>query len=193
MVVSAEVVSAVARALADCAAARNRPAVTGSPGRDLPMPASLAGRGPTPSDDPHGCGQPLDAPPSQRPAEVAVASVDRLMVERLPGGTAVVDVYLSDACVTLIRMATRVQVILSEEDRAVFARRAAAEGLSLSAWLREAGRQRLRSEPTPGLRSPEALRAFFATLPEANEGREPDWEDHLSTIAASRREGLTST
>jgi hypothetical protein len=90
-------------------------------------------------------------------------------------------------------MSSRVQVILSEEERAAFARRAAAEGLSLSSWLREAGRQRLGADTSPSLRSREALKAFFVELPEADEGREPDWEEHLATMAASRREGLSST
>jgi hypothetical protein len=90
-------------------------------------------------------------------------------------------------------MSSRVQVILGEEERAAFARRAAAEGQSLSAWLREAGRQRLLARTSPLLQSPDALRRFFDALPEAGSGREPDWDEHLATIAASRREGLAST
>lgn len=90
-------------------------------------------------------------------------------------------------------MSSRVQVILDDEDRAAFARRAAAEGMSLSAWLREAGRRLLNSQETPSLRSPDAIRRFFDTLPEGGEGREPDWDQHVQTIEASRREGLTPT
>lgn len=90
-------------------------------------------------------------------------------------------------------MSTRVQVILDDYERAAFTRRAAAEGVSLSAWLRDAGRRRLeQADPAP-LASVDALRRFFARLPEADEGREPDWEEHRRTIDMSRREGLTPT
>ncbi len=90
-------------------------------------------------------------------------------------------------------MSIRVQVILDADERAAFARRAAADGQSLSAWLRDAGRQRLRSGGGFGLRSADVLRQFFDSLPEGAAGREPDWEEHLATIQASRREGLTPT
>ena len=90
-------------------------------------------------------------------------------------------------------MSTRVQVVLDDQERAAFARRAAAEGVSLSAWLRDAGRQRLHSRPAPTLRSVADLGRFFDSLPEAGVGREPDWEEHLATMEASRREGLTPT
>lgn len=53
-------------------------------------------------------------------------------------------------------MRTRVQVILDDDERAAFARRAAAEGLSLSAWLHDAGRQRLRAVRPSNLSSRDA-------------------------------------
>src|SRR5438094_78621 len=40
-------------------------------------------------------------------------------------------------------MSSRVQVILSDEDREAFRLQAEREGVSLSAWLRDAGRRRL--------------------------------------------------
>lgn len=90
-------------------------------------------------------------------------------------------------------MSNRVQVILSDEEREAFRRRAAAEGKSLSSWLRAAGRHRLAERrPTP-LDSAEALRAFFAGLPDAETGREPDWDQHRAVIAASRDEGGSGT
>lgn len=86
-------------------------------------------------------------------------------------------------------MSSRVQVIIDDEEREAFRRRAASEGLSLSAWLRDAGRRRLAEHRPSPLDSPQTLRAFFADLPDTDTGQEPDWEQHLAVIAASRAEG----
>ena len=85
-------------------------------------------------------------------------------------------------------MSDRVQVILSNEERQAFRREAEKEGLSLSAWLRDAGRRRLAESRTPSIQTREDLRAFFKALPDrSSEDPEPDWEQHLEVIDASRR------
>jgi hypothetical protein len=87
-------------------------------------------------------------------------------------------------------MATRVQVILDEQEKELFQRQARREGLSLSAWLRRAGEQRLRSDArAPKIDSVTELRAFFSACDEREEGREPDWEEHRAVLEASIRSG----
>ena len=90
-------------------------------------------------------------------------------------------------------MSTRVQVILDEADREVFRRRAEAEGLSLSAWLRQAGRDRLAAQPQPKLATPKDLRAFFARCDVREKGREPEWREHLEVIERSKRSGASGS
>lgn len=92
-------------------------------------------------------------------------------------------------------MATRVQVVLDEEEREVFRRAARAAGTSLSAWLREAGHQRIEEEERPGrIESLAELDAFFAECDRrAGPGREPDWERHREVIDSSRGSGASGT
>ena len=90
-------------------------------------------------------------------------------------------------------MASRVQVILDEAERESFRRQARAEGLSLSAWLRQAGRERAKACTGPALGSLRALRAFFAACDLRERGREPDWHEHLEVIETSRRRGSSRT
>jgi len=92
-------------------------------------------------------------------------------------------------------MTIRVQVVLGEHERAAFRRQARLEGLSLSAWLREAGRERLREqERMPQFVDRESLAAFFERCDRhAGEGREPDWAEHRRVIEASRSDGLPQT
>jgi hypothetical protein len=87
-------------------------------------------------------------------------------------------------------MAVRVQVILDEEEKELFQREARREGLSLSAWLRRAGEERLHGRP-PSTRmdTAEDLRVFFSACDRREEGREPDWHEHLAVIEASKRSG----
>lgn len=87
----------------------------------------------------------------------------------------------------------RVQVLMAEHEREDFRRRAAAEGLSLSAWLREAGRARSRGASSPALRSVDDLRTFFAERAAVEQGTEPDWQEHRAVIGRSRRSGGTGT
>lgn len=86
-------------------------------------------------------------------------------------------------------MSSRIQVIVETQEREAFRRCAKAQGVSLSTWLREAGRRRLALEGPSDLASPRALRAFFDSLPEAEHGVEPDWADHQAVIDASRGTG----
>ena len=89
----------------------------------------------------------------------------------------------------------RVQLIIPDEDRDRFVHQARKEGMTLSAWLRSAARERLeerqRSEP---FESPADLEAFFRACDEL-EGPEPEpeWQEHLEVIAKSRRAGASGT
>ena len=88
-------------------------------------------------------------------------------------------------------MSVRVQVILDDAERDELKRLAREEGLSLSAWLREAGRS--RAEAARSRRrfdSARLLHQFFAACDAREEGREPDWEEHQRVIERSRREGV---
>lgn len=89
-------------------------------------------------------------------------------------------------------MSVRVQVILEEAERDELKRLARAEGLSLSAWLREAGRARAEAaRDRQRFSSTAALERFFAACDQREPGREPDWEEHLRVIDRSRSQGLT--
>lgn len=83
----------------------------------------------------------------------------------------------------------RVHVVLSAEERAQFRAQAEREGTSLSAWLREAAHARLAAQAPTRLDSVDALAEFFAACDEREAGREPDWDEHVRTIAGSRRAG----
>jgi hypothetical protein len=85
----------------------------------------------------------------------------------------------------------RIQVLLDPQERELFRRLARQRGLSLSAWLRDAAlKQSTAENDMPRLRSVEDLRAFFAECDARESGREPDWEEHLAVLDASKREGL---
>lgn len=90
-------------------------------------------------------------------------------------------------------MTVRVQIILTEEERERFRHAAEREGLSLSAWLRQAGKQRLVEHYPERISSVEDLRAFFAACDAREVGREPDWEEHLAVMEGSQRAGATET
>ena len=95
----------------------------------------------------------------------------------------------------MVRAMARVQLIIPDEDRDRFVRQARGEGLTLSAWLRAAARERLASrQRADRFTSPETVEAFFSAC-DALEGpeREPDWDEHLSVIAESRRRSSART
>ena len=89
----------------------------------------------------------------------------------------------------------RVQLVMPDEDRDRFAHQARQEGMSFSAWLREAARERLdRTRRTERFESEAEIEAFWDECDErAGGGREPDWEEHLEVIDASRGTGGAET
>ncbi|HSF16234.1 MAG TPA: antitoxin [Vicinamibacteria bacterium] len=90
-------------------------------------------------------------------------------------------------------MSKRVQVILEEEEREAFRQMAESQGLSLSAWLREAGRARLADVRSRRIRTLDELRRFFEEIDEREEGVEPDWAQHRDVIEMSKSSGGTGT
>ena len=69
-------------------------------------------------------------------------------------------------------------------------RAARAQGLSLSAWLREAARKRLEAAAPPALATATELQEFFSRCDGRESGGEPDWEAHLQVIEASKTRGV---
>jgi hypothetical protein len=86
----------------------------------------------------------------------------------------------------------RVQV-LEEAEQEQFRRQAEREGLSLSAWLRRAGHERLGARQNRRFASLRDLKAFFRAADVREKGREPDWGDHEAVIARSRASGQSGT
>ena len=89
----------------------------------------------------------------------------------------------------------RVQMVIPDADKDRYVHQARREGMSLSAWLRDAARDRLKKHQNEGkFESPEEMRAFWEKCDsKAGSGREPDWEEHLKVINESRARGLTNT
>lgn len=89
----------------------------------------------------------------------------------------------------------RVQLVIPDEDRDRFVLQAHKEGLTLSAWLRSAARERLEDRQRLELfQSTVDLEKFFMACdtldgPET----EPEWDEHLSAIAESRRWNTSDT
>ncbi|MCY3736174.1 MAG: hypothetical protein OXG13_07210 [Gemmatimonadaceae bacterium] len=86
----------------------------------------------------------------------------------------------------------RVQLVISDEERDRFVRQARKEGMTLSAWLRTAARQRLaEQQKSQPFESPADLEGFFRACDALQgPGQEPDWEEHLAVIGRSRRRGF---
>ena len=86
----------------------------------------------------------------------------------------------------------RVQLIIPDEDRDRFVRQARREGLTFSAWLRAAARERLETrQRSERFKSSEDLKRFFEKCSEREgPGVEPDWEEHKRTIEESVLDGL---
>ena len=89
----------------------------------------------------------------------------------------------------------RVQLVIPDEDRDRFVHQARKEGLTLSAWFRSAARERLEDRQRLELfQSTADLEKFFMACdildgPET----EPEWDEHLSAIAESRRRNAADT
>ena len=89
----------------------------------------------------------------------------------------------------------RVQLVMPDADRDRFVHQARREGMSLSAWLRAAARERLETRQSVKLfEFPEDVKEFFRSCA-ALEGpeTEPDWSDHLRVINESRGRGVAVT
>ena len=89
----------------------------------------------------------------------------------------------------------RVQLVIPDEDRERFVHQARKEGMSFSAWLRAAAREHLeRKQREKPFESEADLQAFWRECDaQAGPEREPDWEEHLKVINASRSSGATDT
>jgi len=88
---------------------------------------------------------------------------------------------------------TRIHIVLSEEEKERFRRCAVREGKTLSDWLREAAREKLRQQRPPRLDTLEELRGFFASCNALERGEEPDWEEHRHVIESSARSGAAES
>ena len=89
----------------------------------------------------------------------------------------------------------RVQLVMADEDKERFVDQARREGMSLSAWMRAAARDRLEARRRVKLfESPEDVRQFFLSCA-ALDGpeMEPDWSEHLRVMNESRAAGVTYT
>lgn len=101
----------------------------------------------------------------------------------------------------------RVQLVMSDDDRARFVDQARREGMSLSAWLRSAARERLETvqngkqvgapegvQSGKRINSVEDLLEIFRRCDELDGPEtEPDWSEHLRVINWSRSRGMTAT
>jgi hypothetical protein len=87
-------------------------------------------------------------------------------------------------------MAERIHIVLDRAEKEQFQRRADREGKSLSAWLRDAAREKLATEEArQTLDSEESLQAFFRECDTREHGKEPDWPAHRRVIEKSVRSG----
>jgi len=84
--------------------------------------------------------------------------------------------------------------LLNEHERELFRQQAGADGLSLNGWLKQAGHQRLSAAQAGWeFKSADDLQAVFARCDQREEGREPDWEQHLEVITCSKDSVLSDT
>ena len=89
----------------------------------------------------------------------------------------------------------RVQLVMPDDDRDRFVHQARREGMSLSAWLRAAARERLETRQRVKLfESPDEVKEFFTSC-STLEGpeKEPDWSEHLRVMSESRGRGVART
>ena len=89
----------------------------------------------------------------------------------------------------------RVQLVMPDDDRERFVDQARREGMSLSAWLRAAARERLEARQSVKLfETPQDVEEFFRSCA-ALDGpeTEPDWSEHLRVMSESRGRGAAGT
>ena len=86
----------------------------------------------------------------------------------------------------------RVHLVMPDTDKDRYVRQARREGMSLSAWLRAAARDRLvNRERTARITTVEEAREFWRWCDErAGLGRELDWEEYLEILNESKLRGL---
>lgn len=84
-------------------------------------------------------------------------------------------------------MTTRIHIVIDRSEKARLEEAARRAGKSLSAFVREAAREKAEELRSTPLDSREALDAFFEEADAREGGREPDWEEHLEVISESRR------
>lgn len=82
----------------------------------------------------------------------------------------------------------RVQLVMPDTDRAEFLAQARREGMSFSAWMRAAARQRVEEKrKTHTYPTEEELERFFAECDaESGPGPEPDWEEYKRILNETR-------
>lgn len=90
-------------------------------------------------------------------------------------------------------MSRRIHIVVDDSAWAAFRARARAEGRTLSEWLRQAADGRLRDGLPEQLHGEAALDKFFQECDERESGREPNWDEHLEVISASRATGQASS
>ena len=89
----------------------------------------------------------------------------------------------------------RVQLVMPDDDRERFVDQARREGMSLSAWLRAAARERLEARHSVTLfESPQDVEEFFRSCAALDDPEtEPDWGEHLRVMSESRAIGAAGT
>ena len=89
----------------------------------------------------------------------------------------------------------RVQLVMPDADRDRFVDQARREGLTLSAWMRAAARERLEArQQVKMFQSPDDVKEFFKVCAVLDgPAAEPDWDEHLRTMNESRAAGVTGT
>ena len=84
----------------------------------------------------------------------------------------------------------RVQLVMSDEERARFTHEARREGVSFSAWMRAAACDRFEARRARPFASAAEVEAFFRECDaREGEGREPDWEEQLRILDEARSRG----
>ena len=100
-------------------------------------------------------------------------------------------------------MKTRIHIVLDQAEKARLSDAARRAGKSLSAWIRQAAREKAEAADARALSTREDLERFFEQVdvweaesesqpesqPESPPEPEPDWEAHRQVIASSRRAG----
>lgn len=89
----------------------------------------------------------------------------------------------------------RVQLVMPDDEWERFVEQARREGMSLSVWLRVAARERLgKRQSVKQFESPEDVAEFFASCATLDDpDTEPDWDEHMRVMNASRASGSART